>query len=121
MKYLLAIYEDEANFPGAEEGEAWRDVLAKHTEFSGALAQAGITFSGAGLQGVHAATTVRTTAGAQAVHDGPFAETREQLGGFYIIEVPDLDQAIAWARRVPLVKGGSVEIRPIVEDATAGM
>jgi len=121
MKYLLAIYENEANYPGAEEGEAWRDILAKHTDFGGALAQAGIEFSGAGLQPVHSATTVRTSGGAQSVHDGPFAETREQLGGFYIIDVPDLDQAIAWARRLPLAKDGSVEIRAVLESTTDEM
>lgn len=120
MKYMLAIYEDEANFPGDEDGEAWRDILAKHTAFIGGLVEAGVQFSGAGLRPVNTATTVRISSAAQSVHDGPFAETREQLGGFYILDVPDLDQAIAWARRVPLAKGGSIEVRPVVEGTTGG-
>ena len=117
MKYMLAIYEDEANFPGGEGGEAWRAVVEKHMAFGGALAEAGIAFSGAGLKGVQTATTVRTDAGGvQTLHDGPFAETKEQLGGFYIIDVPDLDAAIAWARRLPLGRDGAVEIRPTLGD-----
>jgi hypothetical protein len=58
---------------------------------------------------------VRTAGGAQTLHDGPFAETHEQLGGYYLIDVPDLDAAIAWARRIPAPGNGSVEVRPIVE------
>jgi hypothetical protein len=60
------------------------------------------------------ATTVRTERGAKTVHDGPFAETKEQLGGFYLIDVPDLDAAIAVARQVPLQRDGSIEIRPLI-------
>ena len=71
-----------------------------------------VIVSGAGLQGVRSATTVRTEGGRQMIHDGPFAETKEQLGGFCVIDVPDLDAAIAIAKKVPLMKDGSVEIRP---------
>jgi hypothetical protein len=59
---------------------------------------------------------VRTRAGAKAIHDGPFAETKEQLGGFYIVDVPDLDAAIALARRIPLLGEGAVEIRPVLAE-----
>lgn len=115
MKYMLAIYEDEANYPGGEQGEAWRDILAKHMAFGGELAQSGVEFSGAGLRHSTTASTVRTGAdGAQSVHDGPFAETREQLGGFYIVDVPDLDAALAIARKIPLGREGAVEVRPVL-------
>jgi hypothetical protein len=116
MKYLLAIYEDDANYPGGEEGQAWRDILGKHMAFAGELAQAGVEFSGAGLRRWDTATTVRTAPdGSQSVHDGPFAETREQLGGYYQIEVPNLDAALAWAKRLPLSRDGAVEVRPVLE------
>lgn len=115
MKYMLAIFEDEANYPSGEDGEAWRAVLGKHMAFGGALAQAGVEFSGAGLHLSHSATTVRTAAdGSQAVHDGPFAETKELLGGFYVIEVASLDEAIAWAKQVPHGAHGAVEVRPVL-------
>jgi hypothetical protein len=69
---------------------------------------------GAGLKGTMTATTVRTTNGSKTVHDGPFAETREQLGGFYLIEAPDLDAAIAIAKKVPVLQDGAIEIRPLL-------
>ena len=113
MKYMLAIYEDEANYPGGEDGDAWRAILAKHMAFAGELAQAGAMVNGAGLHLSHAATTVRTAAdGRQTVHDGPFAETKELLGGFYVVDVPDLDAALQWAKRLPLGAHGAVEVRP---------
>ena len=71
---------------------------------------------GAGLTPTGAATTVRTRGGQKTVHDGPFAETREQLGGFYLIDVPDLDAALEWAKRLPLSADGSVEVRPVIDD-----
>ena len=119
MKYMLAIYEDESNYPDGEDSEAWRKILAKHMSFAGELAEAGVEFSGAGLKTADTATTVRTDrSGVQTLHDGPFAETREQLGGFYIIDVPDLDAAIAWARKLPLGRDGAVEVRPTVEETS---
>lgn len=76
---------------------------------------------GAGLKGTSTATTVRTSSGQKTVHDGPFAETKEQLGGFYLIDVPDLDAAIAIAKKIPMAKDGAVEIRPFVgADARPG-
>lgn len=78
------------------------------------MAQAGVMRGGAGLKSTAAATTVRVTATGRTVHDGPFAETREQLGGLYMIEVPDLDAAIEWAKRLPIATTGSIEIRPIL-------
>jgi hypothetical protein len=69
---------------------------------------------GAGLRSTSSATTVRTSKGKQTVHEGPFAESKEQLGGFYLIEAPDLDAALAIARKVPLSEDGAIEVRPVL-------
>lgn len=115
MQYALLIYENETeSYPEGEAGQAWRDILEAHTAFGGQLAQAGAMLGGAGLERVDAATTVRVTPAGRTVHDGPFAETREQLGGLYMIDVPDLDAAIEWARKLPIARSGSIEIRPML-------
>ena len=116
MQYALLIHEPEAEaYPDGEAGQAWQDILTAHHAFGGELAQAGAIRGGAGLKGIATATTVRIDGGSRTVHDGPFAETREQLGGFYLIDVPDLDAAIAWAKKLPVAGRGSVEIRPVLE------
>ncbi|WP_374469909.1 YciI family protein [Phenylobacterium sp.] len=77
------------------------------------MTAAGVSFGGAPLQPTATATTVMTAAdGRQTLHDGPFAETREQLGGYYEMELEDLDQALHWARKIPVAPGGKVEVRP---------
>ena len=111
MQYALLIYADEKRRP-AEGSPAFQDVVAKHMAFSRELGAARI--GGAGLKTVASATTVRTADGNQTVHDGPFAETKEQLGGFYLIEAPDLDAATAVAKKVPVPYDGAVEIRPLL-------
>jgi hypothetical protein len=115
MKYMLLIYDE----PTAYEGEAGRQLMSKmvagHMRLGDDLKAAGVSYSGHQLQPPTVATTVRNAGGAQTLHDGPFAETKEQLGGYYLIEVPNLDAAIAWARRIPTRGAGSVEVRPIVE------
>ncbi len=115
MQYLLLIHEDERVYADGDDGQAWKAIVDAHTRFAGELVQAGVMRGGAGLKPTATATTVKTRNGAQTVHDGPFAETHEQLGGYYLIDVPDLDQAIAWARKLPLAGDGSVEIRPVIE------
>ena len=113
MKYALLIYEDESVYGEDKTGEAMDAIIGRHMAFSEELGATRI--GGAGLKEVTTATTVRTAAGGgKTVHDGPFAETKEQLGGFYLIEAPDLDAAIAIARRVPIYREGSVEIRPLM-------
>lgn len=115
MKYALLIYEDETAY-GAEDSPEMQAIIAQHGAFVGALGSA--YSSGAGLSPSVSATTVRQPASGapRTVHDGPFAESREQLGGFYIIDVPDLDAAIAWARKLPMAAKGAVEIRPLMTD-----
>ncbi|HVV94419.1 MAG TPA: YciI family protein [Hyphomicrobiales bacterium] len=112
MKYMLMIYEDEKTYGTSAQGDPMNRILEKHMAYTEKLGKA--YAGGAGLKGTAAATTVRTVGGSKTVHDGPFAETKEQLGGYYLIDVPDLDAAIAVARDVPLRKDGSIEIRPVM-------
>jgi hypothetical protein len=115
MQYALLIHENEAeSYPDGEAGQAWQDILTAHTAFGGEMAQAGVMRGGAGLKSASLATTVRVTPEGRTVHDGPFAETHEQLGGLYMIEVDDLDAAIAWAKKLPIARNGSIEIRPLL-------
>jgi hypothetical protein len=113
MQYALLIYAQEAA-PGPDEGNtALSELMARHMAFTRELGPARL--GGAGLKSTANATTVRTQGGAKTVHDGPFAETKEQLGGLYLIDAPDLDAAIATARKVPLPgNDGSIEIRPLL-------
>ena len=108
MQYLMLIYENEARFakgyPAAELGE----YRALGTEFGKAIQ------TGKALQPTRTATTVRVRDGKRLTTDGPFAETKEQLGGFYLIEARDLDAAIQIAARIPAARYGSIEVRPIM-------
>ena len=115
MQYMLLIYEDEQIYGPDKDGPAIQEIVAKHTVFNKELGATRI--GGAGLESTAAATTVRTIKGAKTVHDGPFAETKEQLGGFYLIDVPDLDAAIAVAKKLPVLQDGSIEIRPLLGGA----
>jgi hypothetical protein len=112
MKYMLMIYEDESVFGIDKNGVPMQRIVEKHMAYTQKLGKS--YTGGAGLKGTAAATTVRTLNGSKTVHDGPFAETKEQLGGYYLIDVPDLDAAIAVARDLPLHRDGSVEIRPVL-------
>ncbi len=115
MKYMMLIYEDERIYGPGKGGPAMQEIVSKHMAFNQELGAARL--GGAGLQPTTVATTVRTKAGAKTVHDGPFAETKEQLGGFYLIEAPDLDAAIAIARKIPVLQDGAIEIRPVLGGA----
>jgi hypothetical protein len=113
MQYMLLIYENEEIFGGPEKnGPMMAEVGPKHFGFIGEIGAARL--GGGGLKGTAFATTVRTENGVQTIHDGPFAEAKEQLGGYYLVEAPDLDAAIAIARRVPLARDGAIEIRPLI-------
>ena len=115
MQYVLLIHEPEAEaYPQGEASQSWKDILDAHTQYGMAMGQAGVFVGGAGLKSVKTATTVRVGPSGRTVHDGPFAETREQLGGLYMIDVPDLDAAIDWAKRLPVATTGSIEIRPLL-------
>ncbi|MGD9573560.1 MAG: YciI family protein [Thermoleophilia bacterium] len=114
MRYLLLIYADETTWTDAtpEEIEA---MMVAHGAFSEATGAEGILRGGEALQPTTTATTVRVRDGEAMLTDGPFAEAREQLGGFYIVECDTLDEAIGAARRVPEALHGAVEVRPIME------
>ena len=112
MKYGLFIYEDEAFYGAEKAGPKIEQIVGKHMAFSKELGARRI--GGAGLKSTAAATTVRTTASRKTVHDGPFAEAREQLGGFYLIDVANLDEAIEVAKKVPVLQDGAIEIRPLL-------
>lgn len=114
MQYMILIYEPEGAYAGPAGQAVLADIVAKHMALAGELRAAGIQKDGAGLQDSSTATTVVTKGGQQTLHDGPFAETREHLGGYYVIDVPDLDEALAIARRVPVIDGGKVEVRPLI-------
>lgn len=106
MQYMLLLYSDHTT-----EDEA---PMEEWIAYGQALAATGQLISGEPLHGVETATTVRVRNGETLTTDGPFAETKEQLGGYYLIDVPDLDVALEWAAKVPLVGFGSVEVRPLM-------
>lgn len=114
MRYMLLLYsaEDAGPTPGTDEHAA---EMGQWFEYSNALAESGCLLGGEPLEDIGTATTVRVREGSTIVTDGPFAETKEVLGGYYMIDVPDLDAAQEWAAKVPLSPYGTVEIRPIME------
>ncbi|HEV2673921.1 MAG TPA: YciI family protein [Aliidongia sp.] len=112
MQYVLLIYEDESVYGPDKNGPAMQPIRARHMALVDELGDTRL--GGSGLKATAVATTVRTEKGQTTVYDGPFAETKEQLGGFYLIEAPDLDAALAIAKRVPLAANGAVEIRPLI-------
>ena len=114
MQYALTIYDDQSRWPemSPEEGEAMSAAYGRVTE---EMRAAGVFRAGEGLQPVTTATTVRVPNGERLVTDGPFAETKEQLGGFYVLDCKDLDEAIDWAAKIPGAQSGCVEVRPVIQ------
>jgi hypothetical protein len=112
MQYLLMIYVDEAGWPKMTKAEQEQGVAA-YTAYSEALKTAGALKGSNRLQPTSTATTVRMTNGKSQVLDGPYIDSKEQLGGYYLIDVPDLDAALSWAARCPAVGHGVVEVRRI--------
>jgi hypothetical protein len=112
MKYLLSIYTDESSFADVTPEDATR-MTESYFALSREMEAAGVLIGGDGLQPTSTATTVRVRDGERLLTDGPFAETREQLAGFYMVDVEDLDAAIGWAAKVPGAASGSVEVRPV--------
>lgn len=117
MRYLLLIYGEEST--SAPDPAQMEQVMNEYMAYTEAINAAGVHQAGEALQESNTATTVRVKDTERVVTDGPFAETREVLGGFYMIDVPDLDAALEWAARCPGAKYGSVEVRPIMEFDTA--
>jgi hypothetical protein len=113
MQYLLMIYQTEAE-SSKMDAAARKKVTADYGAFTQSIIQSGNFKAGDGLQPTTTATTVRVREGKTLTTDGPFAETREQLAGYYLVEAKDLDTAVAMAARIPGAKSGSVEVRPIM-------
>jgi hypothetical protein len=114
MQYMILIYEPQGAYDGEAGQKRLQGIVAKHMALAGELREKGVFRDGSGLQDTATATTIVTAGGKQTVHDGPFAETREHLGGYYVIDVADLDAALAIAKRVPVLDGGKVEVRPLI-------
>ena len=112
MKYMLLMYANESAVPETPEDQqavslqAWFALMEE-------MKTAGVLLSNNGLSPVANATTVRVREGKTLITDGPFAETHEQLGGFFLLECTDLDEALRWAEKIPHAKYGSVEVRPL--------
>jgi hypothetical protein len=113
MRYLALIYGDEKapEVPGVSD---WDSMMKNHGAFSEEAGPAGILLGGEALQPTSTATTIREKGDEQVITDGPFAETKEQLGGYYIIQADNLDEALKWAEKIPH-PGGCIEVRPIIE------
>jgi hypothetical protein len=112
MQYIMMLYVDEAGFPRLSPEEKERG-LAAYAAYTEALTKSGVVVGWNRLQPSETATTVRAANGKPQVLDGPYADAKEQLGGFYIIDVPDLDAALSWAARCPATGHGVVEVRPL--------
>ena len=113
MEYLLLIYDDEKAWEKIPEAER-NAVYAEYGAYTNALQASGALVGANQLQPTGTATTVRIRDGEQLVTDGPFAETKEQLGGYYLIDVDTVDEALEWAAKIPSARYGEIEVRPIV-------
>jgi hypothetical protein len=114
MHYLLMIYENEADFEKLSDAEKGK-IFGEYFAFTESIKKSGHYVAGDALQPTMTATTVRVRDGKTLVTDGPFAETREQLGGYYLVDAKDLDEARAIAARIPSARVGSIEVRPIMK------
>lgn len=107
MQYLALIYANEAVEPPA-------DLMPRYIAYTKEITEAGVTKGGQALQPISTATSIQMRGGERQVTDGPFAETKEQLGGYYLLECDSLDEAIKWAAKIPTAEWGTIEVRPIM-------
>ena len=119
MKYLLSIYGDASGWDEATP-EQGAELMAAYEAFDRAAAEAGVLLGGEALEAPSTATTVRVRDGERLLTDGPFAEAREQLGGYYLLDVADLDEALSWAARIPDAATGCVEVRAVMDFEAEG-
>jgi hypothetical protein len=120
MKYLLTIYNDESRYGEATPQEL-QQMMAAYEAFGREVSEANAMLGGEGLSPSSTATTVRVRDGETLTSDGPFAETREQLGGYYLLECRDLDEALGWAAKIPGALDGAIEVRPVMDYEAAGV
>lgn len=114
MKYMLLLASDPSDEPGFESPD-FEEYMGAWAAYSAALAEAGALVSGEALQGTEVATTVKIRDGQRVVTDGPFIESKEVIGGYYVIDVANLDEALDWAAKIPNAHFGTVEVRPVME------
>lgn len=114
MQYLCLIYEDEKEWQKLPAAESTK-IIGEFSAYTESIRKSGHYAGGNALQPTHTATTVRVRQGKVATTDGPFAETKEQLGGYYLLKARDLNEAIQLAARIPGARLGSVEVRPVME------
>jgi hypothetical protein len=112
MEYMILIYNDERSYGSATEAQL-KAMYQEYGAYTQDLIKAGVMKGGSELKPVATATTVRIRGGKVLTTDGPFAETKEQLGGYYLIDVPNLDEAVKWGSKCPGAKTGSIEVRPL--------
>jgi hypothetical protein len=114
MLFMLMLNETNSELARRNDPAEAESYWAGWNAFIGAMTQAGVIARGDGLQGPDMATTLRIRDGKRSVQDGPFADSKEQLGGYFVIDVPGLDAALEWAARAPCAQSGSVEVRPVL-------
>jgi hypothetical protein len=114
MQYMLLIYDNEKMWPSMNEKER-NALMGEYFAFTEELKKSGKHIAGDALQPTSTATTVRVREGKRLTTDGPFAETKEQLGGYYLVNAKDLDEAMAWAAKIPGARFGSIEVRPVMQ------
>jgi hypothetical protein len=119
MQYMLIFQEPASEFAKRADPAAAPAYWGAWNAYIGALGQAGVIVSGNGLEPPHLGTTVRLREGKRLVQDGPFADSKEHLGGYFVIDVPSLDAALEWAARAPNTSTGSTEVRPVMPPPTA--
>ena len=112
MQYMLMFYQPQSEFDQRDEAAA-QAYRASWMDYVGAIRQAGVVQNGHGLQPPLTGTTLRVRGDKRQVQDGPFADTKEQLGGYFVVDVPNLDVALEWAARAPCATSGGVEVRPV--------
>ena len=114
MQYLCLIYEDEKAWQKMPPAESEK-ILGEYHAYTESIGKSGHLVGGNALQPTQTATTVRVRQGKVGTTDGPFAETKEQLGGYYLLECKDLDDALNWAAQIPEAKTGAIEVRPVMD------
>ena len=114
MQYMLLIYDNEKVWSGMSENER-NALMGEYYAFTEETKKSGKYVSGDALQPIATATTVRVREGKRLTTDGPFAETKEQLGGYYLVDAKDLDEALALAAKIPSARFGSIEVRPVMK------
>ena len=114
MKYMLILTSDPADEP-TPDSEAFGPYMGEWEAYTQALVEAGAMVAGEALHGPETASTVKVRDGKRIVADGPFIESKEAIGGYYVIDVADLDSALEWAARIPNATFGTVEVRPVME------